>query len=310
MRKKISIVGAGKVGSTTALLLALKKLADVVLVDIVEGFPQGFALDLQEASPIEKFDLKIVGSTNYDETKDSEIVVITAGYPRKPGMSREELLEINAKIVKTVTEKITAHSKDAIIIVVTNPLDAMCWVAKKVSRFPRERVLGMAGALDSSRMRFFIAKELGVSVEDVQAIVLGGHGDAMVPLIRYSTVAGIPVEKLLPKEKIEKIIERTKYAGGEILSLMKHSSAYVSPAAAIAQMIEAILMDKRKILPCSVYLEGEYGVSECYAGVPIKLGSRGMEEIIELELNEEEKKKFYASIEEVKKMISKLGSVV
>ncbi|RLG59876.1 MAG: malate dehydrogenase [Candidatus Hydrothermarchaeota archaeon] len=310
-RKKITIVGAGRVGSTVALWAASKELGDIVLVDILEDYPKGLALDLQEASPIENFDLSIVGSNSYEETANSDIAIITAGFPRKPGMSRDDLLEKNAGIVKNVTKEIVRYSPNAIIIVVTNPLDAMSYVAKKVSGFPRERVIGMAGALDSARMRTFIAMELDVSIEDVQALVLGGHGDSMVPLVRYSTVAGIPIEQLLPREKIEAIIERTRFAGGEIISLMKKASAFISPSAAIIQMVEAILKDKRKILPCSAYLEGEYGVENCYVGVPVKLGSKGIEEIIEVELTEEEKKQFYASVEEVKKLIKKIeGSVV
>lgn len=310
-RKKITIVGAGRVGSTAAIWAASKELGDIVLVDILEDYPKGLALDLQEASPIENFDLSIVGSNSYEETANSDIAIITAGFPRKPGMSRDDLLEKNAGIVKNVTKEIVRYSPNAIIIVVTNPLDAMSYVAKKVSEFPRERVIGMAGALDSARMRTFIAMELDVSIEDVQALVLGGHGDSMVPLVRYSTVAGIPIEQLLPREKIEAIIERTRFAGGEIISLMKKASAFISPSAAIIQMVEAILKDKRKILPCSAYLEGEYGVENCYVGVPVKLGSKGIEEIIEVELTEEEKKQFYASVEEVKKLIKKIeGSVV
>ena len=310
-RKKITIVGAGRVGSTAAIWAASKELGDIVLVDIVEDYPKGLALDLQEASPIENFNLSIIGSNSYEETANSDIAIITAGFPRKPGMSRDDLLEKNAGIVKNVTKEIVRYSPNAIIIVVTNPLDAMSYVAKKVSGFPRERVIGMAGALDSARMRSFIAMELDVSVEDVQALVLGGHGDSMVPLVRYSTVAGIPIEQLLPKEKIEAIIERTRYGGGEIISLMKNASAFISPSAAIIQMVEAILKDKRKILPCSAYLEGEYGVENCYVGVPVKLGNKGIEEIIEVELTEEEKKQFYASVEEVKKLIEKIeGSVV
>lgn len=310
-RKKITIVGAGRVGSTAAIWAASKELGDIILVDILKDYPKGLALDLQEASPIENFDLSIVGSNSYEETANSDITIITAGFPRKPGMSRDDLLEKNAGIVKNVTKEIVRYSPNAIIIVVTNPLDAMSYVAKKVSGFPREKVIGMAGALDSARMRTFIAMELDVSIEDVQALVLGGHGDSMVPLVRYSTVAGIPIEQLLPREKIEAIIERTRFAGGEIISLMKKASAFISPSAAIIQMVEAILKDKRKILPCSAYLEGEYGVENCYVGVPVKLGSKGIEEIIEVELTEEEKKQFYASVEEVKKLIKKIeGSVV
>ena len=305
-RKKITIVGAGRVGSTAAIWAASKELGDIILVDILKDYPKGLALDLQEASPIENFDLSIVGSNSYEETANSDIVIITAGFPRKPGMSRDDLLEKNAGIVKNVTKEIVRYSPNAIIIVVTNPLDAMSYVAKKVSGFPREKVIGMAGALDSARMRTFIAMELDVSIEDVQALVLGGHGDSMVPLVRYSTVAGIPIEQLLPREKIEAIIERTRFAGGEIIGLMKKASAFISPSAAIIQMVEAILKDKRKILPCSAYLEGEYGVENCYVGVPVKLGSKGIEEIIEVELTEEEKKQFYASVEEVKKLIKKI----
>lgn len=310
-RKKITIVGAGRVGSTAAIWAASKELGDIVLVDILEDYTKGVALDLQEAGAIEGFDLKIVGGNSYEETANSDIAIITAGFPRKPGMSRDDLLEKNAEIVKNVAKNIARYSPDAIMIVVTNPLDAMSYVAKRVSEFPRERVIGMAGALDSARMRAFIAMELNVSVEDVQAFVLGGHGDSMLPLVRYSTVAGIPIEKLLSQEKIHAIVERTRYGGGEIIKLMKNTSAFISPSAAIIQMVNAILKDKHKILPCSAYLKGEYGVENCYVGVPVKLGSKGIEEIIEVELTEEERKQFYASVEEVKKLIKKIeGSVV
>lgn len=305
-RNKIAVIGAGRVGSTAAYRAVDKELGDVVLVDVVEGTPQGLALDLNEAAPIEGFDCNIVGTNRYGETKDSDVVIITAGMPRKPGMSRDDLLEKNTAIVKSVTEQVVRHSPLAHIIVVTNPLDAMAYVVKEVSGFHRNRIVGMAGALDSARMRYFIASELNVSVEDVHAIVLGGHGDSMVPMPRYSTIAGIPVDVLLPEDRIDAIVERTRKAGGEIVSLMKTSSAYYSPSAAIIQMAEAILKDKKRIIPCSAYLEGEYGVTGCFVGVPVKLGKDGVEEIIELELTEREKEQFQASVNEVKKLVEKI----
>ncbi len=306
MRAKVTVVGSGAVGSTTALRLVEKQLADVVLVDILEGVPQGKALDLAEAGPIEGYDFQLTGSNDYESSQGSDVVVITAGLPRKPGMSRDDLLLKNAGIVKEVTEQVTRHSPEAIIIVVSNPLDAMCQVAKFVSDFPRERLIGMAGILDSARFRTFIAWELKVSVEDTHAFVLGGHGDTMVPLPRYSTVAGIPITELIPKDRLEAIIQRTRDGGAEIVKLIKTGSAYYAPSAAVAEMVEAILRDKKKILPCCAYLQGEYGINDLYVGVPVKLGREGIEQIIEISLSEEEAaqlKKSAAAVEQLVKVL-------
>ena len=289
MRNKVSIIGAGMVGSTAAHWLATKEIADLVLVDIIPDMPMGKALDLTEAMPIEWLDVKIEGSNTYDAIEGSDVVIVTAGVPRKPGMSREDLVGTNQKIITDVVENIMKYAPDSIIILVTNPLDTMVYLAKKVTGLPRERVFGQAGVLDSARMRAFIAMELNVSVENVHAFVLGGHGDEMVPLPRYSTVAGIPITHLLPKEKIDAIVERTRKGGGEIVNLLKKGSAFYAPGAAAAQMTEAILKDKKQILPCSVYLEGEYGMNDIAFGVPAKLGAGGVEEIIEIELTDEEK---------------------
>lgn len=289
MRNKITIVGAGFVGATAAHWCAAKELGDVVLVDIVEGMPQGKALDLLEAGPIEGYDLHIVGTNDYAETADSDIVVITAGLPRKPGMTREDLVETNAKIVRGVVENIVKFSPNAIVILVTNPLDTMVYLAYKVSGLPRERCIGQAGVLDSARMRAFIAMELDVSVENTHAFVMGGHGDEMVPLARYSTVAGIPITELMPADRVAAIVERTRKGGGEIVSLLKQGSAFFAPSAATMQMVEAILKDRKMILPCSVYLQGEYGLEDICFGVPVKLGRNGMEQILEVELNDEER---------------------
>ena len=288
MRPKVTVVGSGAVGSTTALRLVEKQLADVVLVDILEGVPQGKALDLAEAGPIEGYDFQLTGSNDYESSQGSDVVVITAGLPRKPGMSRDDLLLKNAGIVKDVTENVARHSPEAIIIVVSNPLDAMCQVAKFVSDFPRERLIGMAGILDSARFRTFIAWELKVSVDDTHAFVLGGHGDTMVPLPRYSTVAGIPITELIPEDRLEAIIQRTRDGGAEIVKLLKTGSAYFAPSAAVAEMVEAILRDKKKILPCCAYLQGEFGIDDLYVGVPVKLGREGIEQIIEISLSKEE----------------------
>ncbi len=305
-RKKISIIGAGFVGATAAHWAAEKELGDVVLVDILEGIPQGKALDLFEASPVEGFDAKITGTNGYEETKDSDIVIITSGIPRKPGMSREDLLETNKKIIESVVTQVVERSPKAILITVTNPLDAMTYLALKRSRFPKERVIGMAGILDTARFKAFIAMELGVSVEDIQALILGGHGDEMVPLPRYTTVSGIPLSQLLSKEKVDRLVDRTRKGGGEIVNLLKTGSAFYAPSAAVIQMTEAILKDKKRILPCCVSLEGEYGLREICFGVPVKLGERGAESIIELELTEEEKKLVAKSAESVKKSIAEL----
>jgi malate dehydrogenase len=299
MRNKITIVGAGNVGATTAHWLAERELGDIVLVDIpqTEGMPAGKGLDMTEAGPVIGYDTRITGVTDYDETANSDIVVITAGVARKPGMTREDLIGTNQKIITDVVNKVTATSPNTILIVVTNPLDTMTYLAKQVSDFPRERVVGQAGVLDSARMRTFIAMELGVSVENTHAFVLGGHGDEMVPLPRYSTVAGIPITDLLPPDRVEAIVERTRKGGGEIVSLLKTGSAYYAPGAAVAQMVEAILKDKKLILPCSAYLQGEYGLDDICFGVPVKLGQNGVEEIIEISLAPEERAALEKSVE-------------
>jgi malate dehydrogenase len=306
-RKKITVVGAGNVGATAAQRIVDKELGDVVLVDIIEGMPQGKALDLAEAAPVEGYDARIVGSNGYKETADSDIVVITSGLARKPGMSRDDLLKTNAGIVGSVTEEIMRYSKNPIIIVVSNPLDAMCHVALKRSGLPKERVIGMAGVLDSARMRCFIAEALGVSVENVTAFVLGGHGDTMVPLPRYSTVAGIPLPDLLPKDKIDQIVQRTAKGGAEIVSLLKTGSAYYAPSAAAVEMAEAIIKDKKKILPCAAYLEGEYGINGLFVGVPVKLGERGIEDIIQINLTTDERAALHRSAAAVQELVDVLG---
>lgn len=305
-RKKISIIGAGFVGATAAHWAAEKELGDIVLSDIIEGLPQGKALDLYEASPIEGFDTNVIGTNRYEETKDSDVVIITSGVPRKPGMSREDLLEINKKIVESVVSEVVSKSPQAILIMVTNPLDTMTYLAYKRSGFPRERVMGMAGVLDTARFRAFIAMELGVSVEDVQALLLGGHGDEMVPLPRYTTISGIPLSQLLSKEKIDQLVDRTRKGGGEIVNLLKTGSAFYAPSAGVIQMAETILKDKKRILPCCVYLNGEYGLRDICFGVPVKLGARGVESIIEIELTEEERRLMTKSAESVRKSIAKL----
>ncbi|MDL1962999.1 MAG: malate dehydrogenase [Deltaproteobacteria bacterium] len=306
MDKKVTVVGAGNVGATTAQRLTEKELCDVVLIDIIEGIPQGKALDLAEAAPIEKHDANLIGSNNYETSEQSDVVIITAGIARKPGMSRDDLLSTNAKIMKSVTEQIVRFSPDAVLIIVSNPLDAMCHVAYKTSNFPRNRVIGMAGVLDSARFRTFISMELNVSVENTHAFVLGGHGDTMVPLPRYSTVAGIPVTELLSKERIDALIERTRKGGAEIVGLLKTGSAYYAPASAAVEMAEAVLKDKKKILPCAAYLEGEYGINDLFIGVPVKLGSNGIEEIIEITLTDEEDKALRQSADAVKELVGLL----
>ncbi|RLB43442.1 MAG: malate dehydrogenase [Deltaproteobacteria bacterium] len=304
MDKKVTVVGAGNVGATAAMRLAEKELADVVLIDILEGVPAGKALDLTEAAPIEKHDSKILGVTNdYSHAKGSDIVIVTAGVPRRPGMSRDDLLSTNMGIIRDVTKEIAAVAPDTILIIVSNPLDAMCYVALKTSRFPKNRVMGMAGVLDSARFRAFIAMELNVSVENTHAFVLGGHGDTMVPLPRYSTVAGIPITELLPPERIEALVERTRNGGAEIVALLKTGSAYYAPASAVVEMAEAILKDKKKILPCAAYLEGEYGIEGLFVGVPVKLGKEGIEEIIEIKLTEEEDTALKRSASAVRKLV-------
>ena len=287
MKTKVTVVGAGNVGATAAQRIVEKELADVALIDIVPGVPQGKSLDMMESAPVEKFDSKVIGSNAYDATAGSDVVVITAGLPRKPGMSRDDLVATNEGIVADVVRKVMPGSPNAILIVVSNPLDAMCEVARRVSGLPRERVFGMAGVLDSARMRWFIAEALDVSVENTHAFVLGGHGDTMVPLPRFSTVAGIPLPQLLSAEKIEAIVKRTRDGGAEIVNLLK-TSAWYAPASAVVEMVDAVLRDKKKILPCAAYLQGEYGMRDVYLGVPVKLGARGVEQVIEIKLTAEE----------------------
>jgi malate dehydrogenase len=303
MRKKVTVVGAGMVGGTTAHRLVDKELADVVLIDVIEGLPQGKGLDLAESAPVERYDVRVIGTNDFKDTANSDIVVITAGFPRKPGMSRDDLLKANYDIVKHTTEQVVKVSPNSILMVVTNPLDAMAQTAYRVSGFSKNRVIGMAGVLDSARMRTFIAEELNVSVEDVTAFVLGGHGDTMVPLPRYSTVAGVPLPDLLPKEKIEAIVQRTRQGGAEIVNLLKTGSAFYAPSAAVVEMVEAILKDKKKILPCAVYLEGEYGIRGLFVGVPAKLGARGVEQIIEIKLTPEEDAALKKSAAAVKELV-------
>lgn len=307
-RKKITVVGGGNVGATLAQALAQANLADVVLIDIPEtkGMPAGKALDILEAGPIYQYDTHLTGGTEWSLAQDSDIVVVTAGLPRKPGMSRDDLLLTNAKIVGDVAKQIKAHAPKALVIIVSNPLDAMCAVAQKATGFPRERVIGMAGVLDSARMRTFIAQELNVSVENVHAFVLGGHGDTMVPLPRYSTVSGIPLPDLLPKEKIDTINKRTQEGGAEIVKLLEKGSAYYAPAASVCEMVSAILLDKKKILPCAVLLNGEYGVKGLFVGVPCKLGANGMEGVIQIKLLPEEEAAFKKSVQAVQELVTVL----
>jgi malate dehydrogenase len=307
MRKKVTIVGSGNVGATTAHWIAAKELADVVLIDIVEGVPQGKGLDLLEAMPIEKRDSYVMGTNDYLDTANSDIAVITAGIPRKPGMSRDDLLNTNYKIMKDVVSKVVEHSPNCILIIVSNPLDAMAQAAYKLSGFSRQRVIGMAGVLDSARFRAFIAQELNVSVENVTAFVLGGHGDTMVPLARYSTVAGIPITELIDAETLQKLVQRTRDGGAEIVKYLKTGSAYYAPSAAATEMVEAILKDKKKILPCAAYLEGEYGVHGLYVGVPVKLGWAGIEQIIEIKLTPAEQAALDKSAEAVKELVAVIG---
>ena len=306
MRKKFSIIGAGQVGGTAAFIAALRELGDIVIVNRTAGMAQGKALDIAEASPILGFDSKVIGTGNYSEIKNSDIVIITSGLQRTPGMSREELLNKNAEIIKDVCANVKKYANKAILIVVTNPLDAMVYAAMKFTRFPKQRLIGMAGTLDSSRFRSFIAMELGVSVKDIYAMVLGSHGDLMVPLTMYCTVAGIPLTELLPKEKIEKIVERTRNAGAEILDLEKESSAFYAPGAAIIDIVEAIAHDKKRILPCAAYLEGEYGIKGIFLGVPALIGSNGIERVIELKLNKEESDALRKSADAIKELLKDL----
>ncbi|MBI5050924.1 MAG: malate dehydrogenase [Nitrospirae bacterium] len=307
MNKKITIVGAGNVGTTTAQLIAEKNLADVVLIDVLEGIPQGKALDIQQACPLWHSSARVTGTNNYADTANSDIVVITAGLARKPGMSRDDLLHANAKIIKHVAENIARTSPESIVIMVTNPMDAMTQLVQQTVNFPYGRVIGMGGILDSARMRTFIAMESGVSPDDVQAVVLGGHGDLMVPLPRLTTVKGKCITEILPESVIEKIIERTRHGGAEIVKLLKTGSAYYAPAASVVEMIEAISGLKNEPLSCSVYLNGEYGVKGVYSGVPVRLSSKGAEEIIELELTEDERQAFIKSAEAVRELVRKIG---
>ena len=309
-RKKITVVGAGQVGSTVAQLTAYKNLGDVVIIDIIEGVPQGKALDLQESSCLQVFDSLVTGTNDYKETANSDVVVITAGLPRKPGMSREDLLATNAKIVQSVTEKIMEHSRDPIIIVVSNPLDAMVYMAKQTSKLPKNKIIGMAGVLDSARLRTFVSLELGCSLVDVDAMVLGGHGDSMVPLPRYTSVSGISISELMTKEQIDRVVERTRKGGAEIVSLLKTGSAFYAPGASVVKMIEAVLLDKRRILPCTAYLEGEYGWSGIFFGVPVMMGINGIEKIIELKMTDEEKVALNKSAQDVKKTCDEIDAIL
>jgi malate dehydrogenase len=306
MNRKVTVVGAGNVGATLAQRIADRELADVVLVDIIEGMPQGKGLDMRQAGPVEGSDSRVLGTNDYADTAGSDLVVITAGIARKPGMSRDDLLNTNYKIVRECTENVAKHSPNAVLVVVSNPLDAMAQVAYKVSGFPKRRVFGMAGVLDSARMRTFIAMELGVSVENVSAFVLGGHGDTMVPLPRYSTVAGVPITELLPPDRVEAIVKRTAGGGAEIVGLLKTGSAYYAPSSSTAEMVDAVLKDKHKILPCACYLEGEFGIKGLYVGVPAQLGAPGVEKIWEIELSDAERAALHKSAAAVKELIDVL----
>lgn len=308
MRKKITVVGAGNVGANCAVWAAKKELGDIVLVDVADGIPQGKGLDLLQAGPVETFDVNITGTNEYGPTAGSDIVIITAGFPRQPGMSRDDLLLKNYEVVKTATEKAVAASPDAVIIVVTNPLDAMAQVAYMVSKFPKNRVIGMAGVLDSARFRTFIAQELNVSVDNVTAVVLGGHGDTMVPLVRLSSVAGIPLTELIPADRLAAIVSRTANGGAEIVKFLKTGSAYYAPAASAVEMADSILKDKKKVLPCAAYLEGEYGIHGLFVGVPCKLGSNGIEKIYEIKLTDEETAALHKSSGAVKELVDVIKS--
>ena len=303
MRKKITVIGAGNVGANCAVWAAKKELGDIVLVDIAEGVPQGKGLDLLQAGPVECFDVNITGTNDYATTAASDIIIITAGFPRKPGMSRDDLLLANYEVVKAATEQVVVHSPQAIIIVVTNPLDAMAHVAYLVSKFPKNRVMGMAGVLDTARFRTFIAQELSVSVDNVTAVVLGGHGDTMVPLVRLSSVAGIPLTDLIPADRLAAIVDRTKNGGAEIVKLLKTGSAFYAPAAAAVEMADSILKDKKKVLPCAAYLEGEYGINGLFVGVPCKLGANGIEQIYQIKLTDEETAALHKSSNSVKELM-------
>ncbi|MEZ4751400.1 MAG: malate dehydrogenase [Bdellovibrionota bacterium] len=305
-RPKITIVGSGNVGATAAHWIVSKELGDVVLVDIAEGIPQGKGLDLLEAGPVEGFDCRVTGTNDYAATENSDVVVITAGLPRKPGMSRDDLLKTNAKIMTQVTEQVVKYSPNSVLLIVSNPLDAMAYVAKKVSGFPRQRVIGMAGVLDSARFRTFVAEATGVSVEDVHGFVYGGHGDTMVPMVRYCSISGVPLNKFLSQEKIDAIVDRTRKGGLEIVNYLKTGSAFYAPSSSVVQMVEAIVRDKKRILPCAVWLEGEYGMKNLFVGVLAQLGTNGMEKVIEIDLNEQEKAGLAESAEAVKGLIAAL----
>ncbi|HEX6790111.1 MAG TPA: malate dehydrogenase [Candidatus Krumholzibacteria bacterium] len=302
-RPKIALIGGGQIGGNLALMAAQRELGDIVLFDIVEGMPQGKALDIMEARPVDDFDVDLRGTNKLEDIAGSDVVIVTAGFPRKPGMSRDDLLHKNIEIMRTVANNVKTHCPDAFVIVVSNPLDAMVYAMKQISGFPRERVVGMAGVLDSARLRCFIAMELGLSVEDVTAFVLGGHGDDMVPLPRLCTVAGIPIPQLMSQEAIDRIVKRTRFAGGEIVELLKTGSAYYSPAAAAMAMAESHLKDKKRVLACATYLQGEYGVDGYYVGVPVVIGAGGMERVLELELTAQERKEFDASVQHVKDLV-------
>ncbi|HEX4170815.1 MAG TPA: malate dehydrogenase [Bryobacteraceae bacterium] len=305
-RRKVTVVGAGNVGANTAQKIAAKELADVVIVDVVEGVPQGKGLDMLESAPVEGYDVRITGTNGYAETADSDIIVITAGFPRKPGMSRDDLLLANYEVVKSATEQAVKHSPEAILILVTNPLDAMCWTAMQVSGFPRERVIGMAGVLDTARFRTFIAEELNVSFENVTAMVLGGHGDTMVPLVRCTHVSGIPLSELTNQATIDRLVQRTRDGGAEIVKFLKTGSAYYAPAASTVEMVESILKDKKKVLPCAVSLNGEYGFKDLFIGVPVKLGKLGVEKVYEIKLQDDEKAALAKSAAAVEELVSVL----
>jgi malate dehydrogenase len=308
LRKKVTVVGAGNVGANCAVRIADKELADVVLVDVVEGVPQGKGLDLLQSGPVQGYDVNITGANDYEPTANSDIAIITAGFPRKPGMSRDDLLLANYEVIKTATEQVAKYSPNCIIIVVTNPLDAMAQAAFQVSKFSKNRVIGMAGVLDSARFRTFIAQELNVSVENVTAVVMGGHGDTMVPLVRLSNVAGIPLTELMDQATIDRIVDRTANGGAEIVKYLKTGSAYYAPSAAAVEMAESILKDKKKVLPCAAYLEGEYGINGLYVGVPVKLGARGIEKIYEIKLTADETAKLHKSAASVQELANVLAS--
>ncbi len=310
MRKKVTVVGAGNVGANCALRIAEKELADVVLVDVIEGVPQGKALDLLQSGPVQGYDVLLTGSNDYEPTANSDIVVITAGFPRKPGMSRDDLLMANYDIVKAAAAESSRYSPNAILIVVTNPLDAMCWTAFKVSRFSKNRVIGMAGILDTARFRTFVAQELKVSVENVSALVLGGHGDTMVPLVRYTSVSGIPLTELMEQATIDRLVERTRNGGAEIVKYLKTGSAYYAPSAAAIEMVESILKDKKKVLPCAAYLEGEYGINGLFVGVPVKLGANGVEKVYEVKLTDQERAALAKSAGAVQELVDVLTAKV